>query len=49
MSGVIAGGAIAAASTKLCTNGHKYAKRLVAKAGIAFEALDNGMLSCPQR
>jgi hypothetical protein len=38
-------------NAKLCLNGHEYLKRQLAKAGIAFEALDNGVLSCdnPQR
>src|SRR5262249_26284802 len=31
---------------KLCINGHEYLKRQLAKDGIAFEALDNGILSC---
>jgi hypothetical protein len=31
---------------KLCLNGHEYLKRQLAKEGIAFEALDNGILSC---
>jgi hypothetical protein len=31
---------------KLCINGHEYAKRQLARAGIAFESLDNGVLSC---
>jgi hypothetical protein len=29
-------------NAKLCLNGHEWAKRQAAKAGIAFEALDNG-------
>jgi len=33
-------------NAKLCINGHEYAKRQLAKAGIRFEALDNGVLSC---
>jgi hypothetical protein len=33
-------------NAKLCINGHEYAKRQLAKEGIAFEALDNGVLSC---
>jgi hypothetical protein len=33
-------------NAKLCLNGHEYAKRQLARQGIAFEALDNGMLSC---
>ena len=38
-------------NAKLCLNGHEYAKRQLAQRGIAFEALDNGILSCaaPQR
>jgi hypothetical protein len=31
---------------KLCVNGHEYLKRRLAQEGIAFEALDNGLLSC---
>lgn len=36
---------------KLCINGHEYVKCQLAKEGIAFEALDNGIRSCvnPQR
>jgi hypothetical protein len=38
-------------NAKLCLNGHEYAKRQLAQQGIAFEALDNGILSCadPER
>jgi hypothetical protein len=38
-------------TAKLCLNGHEYAKRQLARQGIAFEALDNGVLSCadPER
>ncbi|MCY4536106.1 MAG: hypothetical protein OXB91_12140, partial [Bryobacterales bacterium] len=38
-------------NAKLCINGHEYVKRQLAQEGIAFEALDNGILSCadPQR
>jgi len=38
-------------TAKLCLNGHEYAKRQLAKEGIAFQALDNGFVSCaaPQR
>jgi hypothetical protein len=38
-------------NAKLCLNGHEYAKRQLAKEGIAFEALDNGIRACadPQR
>ena len=32
--------------TKLCLNGHEWAKRQLEKQGIAYEALDNGFLSC---
>jgi len=31
---------------KLCINGHHWAQRQAAKAGIDFEALDNGFASC---
>ena len=33
-------------SGKLCLNGHEYAKRQLEREGIAYEALDNGVLSC---
>jgi hypothetical protein len=33
-------------TAKLCLNGHEYVKRQLAKEGIAFEALDNGVRSC---
>jgi len=33
-------------NAKLCLNGHEYLKRQLSKDGIAFEALDNGLLSC---
>ena len=38
-------------NAKLCLNGHEYVKRQLAKEGIAYEALDNGIRSCanPQR
>ena len=35
-------------TAKVCLNGHEYAKRQLAKQGIPFEALDNGILSCPE-
>jgi hypothetical protein len=37
--------------TKLCLNGHEWAKRQLEKKSIAYEALDNGFLSCadPQK
>src|SRR5271166_5181508 len=33
-------------NAKLCINGHEYVKRQLSKEGIAFEPLDNGILSC---
>jgi hypothetical protein len=38
-------------NAKLCLNGHEYLKRQLTKEKIAFEELDNGVLSCanPQR
>src|SRR5256886_2423105 len=33
-------------NAKLCLNGHEYLKRQLLQEGIAFEALDNGLLSC---
>jgi hypothetical protein len=33
-------------NAKLCLNGHEYLKRQLAQEGIAFEALDNGILCC---
>jgi hypothetical protein len=33
-------------TARVCLNGHEYVKRQLAKAGIPFEALDNGLLSC---
>ena len=33
-------------NAKLCINGHDYLKRQLAKHGVAFEALDNGIASC---
>ena len=33
-------------TAKLCINGHEYLKRQLDKAGIAYEALDNGILTC---
>jgi len=35
-------------NAKLCLNGHEYAKRQLAQEGIAFEALDNGILKCAE-
>jgi hypothetical protein len=34
-------------NAKLCLNGHEYVKRQLDQEGIAYEALDNGILSCP--
>ncbi len=31
---------------KLCWNGHEWVKRQLEKQGVAYEALDNGFLSC---
>lgn len=33
-------------NAKLCINGHEYVKRQLAKEGIPFEPLDNGILTC---
>ena len=33
-------------NAKLCINGHEYLKRQLARRGVAFEALDNGIASC---
>jgi hypothetical protein len=33
-------------NARLCLNGHEWAKRQAAKAGIEFTALDNGFASC---
>src|ERR1700676_4091255 len=33
-------------NAKLCINGHEYLKRQLAKRGVTFEALDNGIKSC---
>ena len=33
-------------SAKLCLNGHEYLKCQLAQRGIAFQAMDNGLLSC---
>ena len=33
---------------KVCLNGHEYAKRQLAKRGIAYDALDNGVLRCAE-
>lgn len=33
-------------TARVCLNGHEYAKRQLQQAGIAYEALDNGVLSC---
>ena len=33
-------------NAKLCLNGHEYLKRQLARRGIAFQALDNGILGC---
>jgi hypothetical protein len=33
-------------NAKLCLNGHEYVKRQLARRGIGYEALENGILSC---
>ncbi len=33
-------------TARVCLNGHEYLKRQLTKEGIAFEALDNGLLTC---
>jgi hypothetical protein len=33
-------------NAKLCLNGHEWAKRQAAKAGVGFTALDNGFATC---
>jgi hypothetical protein len=33
-------------NAKLCINGHEYVKQQLRREGIAFEPLDNGVLSC---
>jgi hypothetical protein len=33
-------------TARVCLNGHEYAKRQLEKAGIAYEALDNGIRCC---
>ena len=33
-------------NAKLCVNDHEYRKRQLAKRGVAFEALDNGIPTC---
>jgi DNA-binding HxlR family transcriptional regulator len=35
-------------TARLCRNGHEYVKRQLAQRGIAYEALDNGILSCAE-
>jgi hypothetical protein len=35
-------------NAKLCLNGHEYAKRQLAREGIPFRALDNGIESCAE-
>jgi hypothetical protein len=33
-------------NAKLCLNGHEYVKQQLANRGIAYQDLDNGILSC---
>ncbi len=35
-------------TARICLNGHEYAKRQLAKAGLAFAPLDNGILRCAE-
>jgi hypothetical protein len=35
-------------NARVCINGNEWAKRQAAKAGLAFEPLDNGFASCDQ-
>lgn len=35
-------------TARVCLNGHEYLKRQLAKRGVDYEALDNGLLSCAQ-
>jgi len=35
-------------TARLCLNGHEYVKRQLTQRGIAYEALDNGILSCAE-
>jgi hypothetical protein len=35
-------------NAKLCINGNEWAKRQAAKAGLAFQALDNGFATCEE-
>lgn len=35
-------------TARICLNGHEYLKRQLDKRGVAYEALDNGILSCDQ-
>ena len=36
-------------TAKFCLNGHEYLKRQLIREGIAYESLDNGILSCADR
>jgi hypothetical protein len=44
--GFIKVGTYAPYPVKVCLNGHEWAKQQLRRAGIRFEALDNGFLSC---
>ena len=35
-------------TARLCVNGHEYVKRQLEKRGVAYEAADNGLLSCAE-
>ena len=45
--GFIKVGTYAPYPVKVCLNGHEWAKQQLRRAGVKFEALDNGFLSCP--
>jgi hypothetical protein len=44
--GFIKVGTYAPYPVKVCLNGHEWVKQQLRRAGVAFEALDNGFLSC---
>jgi hypothetical protein len=46
--GFIKVGTYAPYPVKVCLNGHEWAKQQLRCAGVAFEALDNGFLSCAE-
>ena len=46
--GFIKIGTYAPYPVKVCLNGHEWVKQQLRRAGVAFEALDNGFLSCAE-